>query len=146
MRAFLLSAALIAGLASPALAKVITVQMKNQGSQPGQIMVFEPAFIKASVGDTVKFVPTNPGHNAQMIDGMIPAGAPVVKGQINKELDITVTKPGVYGIKCLPHYSLGMVALIDVGPAANIATAKAAAAKAPPLAQRRLLPLLAQAK
>ena len=61
MRALLLTAALVAGLVSPAMAKVINVQMKNKGSQPGQYMVFEPAFIKASVGDTIKFLPTNPG-------------------------------------------------------------------------------------
>ena len=146
MRALLLTAALVAGLASPAFAKVITVQMKNVGSTPGQVMVFEPAMIKANIGDTIKFIPTVPGHNAQMIDGMIPAGAPVVKGQINKELDLTVTKPGIYGVKCLPHYSMGMVAIVDVGPAPNLAAAKAAISKAPPLAQRRLTPLLAQAK
>ena len=146
MRALLLTAALIAGLASPALAKTIIVQLKNQGSAPGQYMVFEPAMVKASVGDTIKFMPTNPGHNVQSIDGMVPAGAAKVVGQYNKEVDLVVTKPGIYGVKCVPHYSMGMVAIVDVGPAPNLAAAKAAAAKMPALAQKRLMPLLAQAK
>ena len=145
MRALLITAALLAGAVSPAMAKVITVQMKNKGSQPGQYMVFEPAFVKASVGDTIKFMPTNPGHIVQSIDGMMPAGTPKIAGQINKEVDLTVTKPGIYAVKCQPHYSMGMVAVVDVGPAPNLAAAKAAGAKLPGLAAKRMMPLLAQA-
>jgi len=32
---------------------------------------------------------------------------------------------GVYGIKCLPHYGMGMVAMIVVGKAGNVDQAKA---------------------
>jgi len=145
MRALLVTAAVLVGIASPSFAKVINVQMKNKGAQPGQYMVFEPAFIKASVGDTVKFLPTNPGHMVQSIDGMIPAGVPKIAGQINKEVDLTITKPGIYAVKCQPHYSMGMVAVVDVGPAPNLAAAKVAGAKLPGLASKRIMPLLAQA-
>jgi hypothetical protein len=32
---------------------------------------------------------------------------------------------GVYGVKCMPHYGMGMVAMIVVGTPANIDQAKA---------------------
>jgi hypothetical protein len=52
----------------------------------------------------------------------------------------------VYGIKCLPHFSMGMVALVQVGngPSANLAAAKAV--KLSPLATKRMTAYLAQAK
>jgi pseudoazurin len=45
---------------------------------------------------------------------------------MNKDLSVTFAKPGVYGIKCNPHYGMGMVALVVVGdPAVNLKTAEA---------------------
>lgn len=132
-------------IAMPALAKDITVQMKNFGADK-QIMVFEPAFVSAAVGDKVHFVPTDMGHNAEPIDGMLPAGVVAPKGQMNKEYVLTVSKPGLYGIKCLPHFSMGMVALVKAGKGAAPNAADVNAAKLPPLAAKRMAPLLASAK
>ena len=42
------------------------VTMLNQGTDG--VMVFEPSVLKISVGDTVTFKPTNPGHNSASID------------------------------------------------------------------------------
>lgn len=42
-------------------------------------------------------------------------GAEPFKGKINQEIEVTLTVPGVYGIKCSPHYDMGMVMLIQVG-------------------------------
>lgn len=130
--------------AAPASARDIVVKMKNQGA--GGAMVFEPAFVKAQPGDTVRFVPTDPSHNAETIPSMLPAGVASSKGAMNKEFVLPVKAPGVYGIKCQPHYSMGMVALVQVGngPSANLAAAKAA--KLAPFAAKRMTPLLAQAK
>ena len=48
-----------------------------------------------------------------------------------------VTAPGIYGIKCSPHFSRGMVALIQVGDApANLEAAKVV--KLPKKAQQRM--------
>lgn len=137
----LLAAAVIAG---PALAKEHKVEMLNQGKDGA--MVFEPAVIKAMPGDTVKFYATNPGHNAQTIPGMLPDGEAEQKGAMGKEFVLTVKTPGIYGIKCLPHYSMGMVAVIQVGkgPSANLATAQGV--KLPPLAKKRMDAYLAQVK
>ena len=43
----------------------------------------------------------------------------------NQEIAVTFEQAGVYGIKCLPHYGMGMVAMIVVGMPANEAEAKA---------------------
>ncbi|MCP8891011.1 pseudoazurin [Sphingomonas faeni] len=129
---------------APAAAKDVIVHMRNQGA--AGVMVFEPAFVKVMPGDTVRFLPTDPSHNAETIPTMLPAGVTTSKGQINKEFALTVSTPGLYGIECRPHYAMGMVALIQVGngPSANLAAARAA--KLPPFAARRMAPLLAMAK
>lgn len=126
---------------SPARAAEVEVHMLNKGEDG--VMVFEPALIKIAAGDTVKFVPVDPGHNAESIRGMAPDGAEPFKGAIGKEVDVTFTIPGVYGIRCLPHYSMGMVALVVVDdPAPNLEAAKAV--KNPPMAQKRLDALFAE--
>lgn len=99
------------------------VQMLNKGDKGA--MVFQPDFIVAAPGDTVTFVPTDKGHDAASIDGMIPDGAEPFKGKISQEITVTVDKEGVYGVKCVPHYGLGMVALIVVGQPTNLEQAKA---------------------
>ena len=144
MLKLVLIATLAATAATPALAKDITVKMKNQGA--GGAMVFEPAFVKAMPGDVVHFVPTDPSHNAETIPNMLPAGVTSTKGQMTKEFVLPVKAPGVYGIKCMPHYSMGMIALVQVGngPSPNLAAARAV--KLAPFAQKRMTPLLAQAK
>ncbi|WP_157218128.1 pseudoazurin [Flavisphingomonas formosensis] len=137
---------LSAVLAVPVMAKDITVQMKSQGA--AGMMVFEPSLVKANVGDTIHFVPTDPSHNAEPIPSMLPDGVTAPAGAMNKEYILTLTKPGLYGIKCKPHYTMGMVALIKAGKGAapNAAAAAAAAAKLPPLAGKRMAPMLAEAK
>ncbi|QJU59049.1 pseudoazurin [Sphingomonas sp. AP4-R1] len=141
-----LAAILIGGLAlaSPAFAKDIVVQMKNRGADG--LMVFEPAFVQAAPGDKVHFMPTDAGHNAETIPGMLPDGVAAAKGAMGKEFVLTATKPGLYGIKCLPHFSMGMVALVKVGNGAAPNAAAANAVALPPLAKKRMTPLLAAAK
>jgi pseudoazurin len=98
-----------------ASARTIVVQMKNAG--PEGAMVFSPGLINAAPGDVIRFVPTDPTHNAEAIPDLWPAGTPLLKGLINQPVELRVGKPGLYGIKCLPHYAMGMVALIRVGKA-----------------------------
>jgi pseudoazurin len=136
------SAALLTLPALPARAAEFEVQMLNR-SDAGT-MVFEPILTRVAVGDTVKFVPTNPGHNAETIPGMLPDGAEPIKGSLGKEVDVTFTVPGVYGIKCMPHFNMGMTALVVVGdgPPANLDDAMNA--MLPPLAKKRLDPVFAE--
>ena len=88
------------------------------------MMVFEPAFVKIAPGDTVKFVSTDKGHNAESIKGMLPEGVHCV-GKNNEDIVIKFEQEGVYGIKCLPHYGMGMVGMIVVGKPGNVDQAKA---------------------
>jgi pseudoazurin len=87
-------------------------------------MVFEPALVKVAPGDTVKFVATDKGHNAETIKGMLPADATPFLGKNGEDVAVTFEKPGVYGVKCLPHYGMGMVAMVVVGTPTNVDEAK----------------------
>ena len=92
----------------------IEVKMLNKDAD-GNKMVFEPMLIKANKGDTVTFVPTEKGHMAASMKGMLPKGIKKFKGKINKAVSIVVSEDGLYGIKCTPHFANGMVAIIAVG-------------------------------
>lgn len=131
--------------AAPAAAKEHQVKMLNKGAD-GSLMVFEPAFIKIAPGDTVKFLATQKGHNAESVAGMAPAGGTVFKGKINEEIVVRFNKTGLYGYKCLPHTGMGMVGLVQVGNAANKGQVTAAAQKLPGLGKKRMNELLAKAR
>lgn len=129
--------------ALPASAADFEVKMLNKGAD-GQAMVFEPAFLHVQSGDTVHFVPADKGHDAESIKGFLPDGAEPFKGKISKDLTVTFQTEGLYGYRCSPHFSMGMVGLIQVGGApANLDTAKAI--KLPPLATKRMAGLFDQA-
>jgi pseudoazurin len=139
----LLTAAAIA-IAVPAagFAEDHQVHMLNRGAD-GQMMVFEPAFLQIEPGDTVTFLPTDPSHNAESIPSMMPEGAETFRGRINQEITVTFDQEGVYGIKCLPHYGLGMVAVIQVGDdTANLEAARGV--RHPARANQRMPELLSQ--
>ena len=123
MRALLATVAI--GLAAPAYAANFEVHMMNKGE--AGTMVFEPALTKIAPGDTVTFIPTDKGHNAETIPGMLPEGGETFKGKIGQEVVATFTVVGAYGVKCTPHLGMGMVALIVVGdvPPANLDAVKA---------------------
>jgi pseudoazurin len=56
---------------------------------------------------------------------MLPDGAAPFAGKVNQDVAVTFDQPGVYGVKCLPHYGMGMVALIVVGTPSNADQARA---------------------
>jgi pseudoazurin len=128
-------------VAQPALAANFEVQMLNKGAAGA--MVFEPALVKVAPGDTVTFIPTDKGHNAETIKDMIPEGAEPFKGKTGEQIVVTFTVPGAYGIKCAPHLAMGMVALVVVGDApANLDAVKAV--KQPKKAQERFAAAFAE--
>jgi pseudoazurin len=112
LRIVLTACAILAATASHAAEH--TIKMLNRGSD-GTNMVFEPAYVKAAVGDTIKFVATDKSHNAVTIDGLWPDGVAKVNGKFNEEISFVVSAEGLYGIRCTPHHSMGMVALIVAG-------------------------------
>jgi pseudoazurin len=112
-RASLALGAALLWTAAPALAANVDVQMLNKGEKGAY--VFEPDLVKVAVGDTVTFQPTDKGHNADAAAGMIPAGATPFKSELSQPFTATFTVPGVYVVKCDPHFGLGMVMVVEVG-------------------------------
>ena len=66
-------------------------------------------------GDSVKFLAKDRGHNAESIAEMAPEGSAGFKGAINEEIEVMFDTAGLYGIKCKPHFAMGMVMTIAVG-------------------------------
>jgi pseudoazurin len=131
-------------LSISAQAAEFEVKMLNKGSD-GQVMMFEPAFLRVQPGDTVRFVPTDKGHDAETIPGMLPDGAQPFKGKLSEELKVTFQTPGLYGYRCLPHFGMGMVGLIAVGNAApNLDAVRQV--KIPPAPAKRMAALLDQSQ
>lgn len=128
-------AAMIGLFVVPAHAANFEVHMLNKGV--AGTMVFEPAAIKVAPGDTVTFIPTDKGHNAETLPKMAPEGAEPFKGKMGEEIVVTFTQEGVYGVKCAPHLAMGMVALVQVGETTpNLDAAKAV--KLPKVAAERM--------
>jgi pseudoazurin len=98
------------------------VQMLNQGPA-GQRNWFEPAVVYAQPGDTIRFVPTDKGHNSAAV--VVPEGAEEWKGKLSQEVSVALDVPGLYAYKCTPHFGLGMVGLVAVGdPSVNLEAVK----------------------
>jgi len=136
-------AGVIALFTAPAFAENIEVHMLNKGADG--VMVFEPSYIKANPGDTITFAPTDKGHNVESVKDMIPEGVAPFKSKMNESFVLTVTEPGAYLVKCTPHFSMGMIALISVGDnPANLD--KIVSAKKPKPVQTRLDKIVASAK
>ncbi len=108
-------AAVFAAVAGSALAADHEIHMLNKGKDGA--MVFEPAAVKIAAGDTVTFIPTDKGHNAESFKGMLPEGAAEFKGKMSEKTTVTFDVAGAYGIKCAPHVGMGMVGLVVVGDA-----------------------------
>lgn len=134
--AWAVAACLCAGAAGAAEHQVT---MLNKGAEGA--MVFEPAFLRAEPGDTVRFVPTDKSHNVEGVKGMLPEGVAPFRSKVNEEYVLTLTEGGVYGVKCTPHYSMGMVMLIQAGPAPANLDAAAAVKLAPKAAERMTVAL-----
>ena len=102
------------------------VKMLNAGVDG--TMVFEPAVIKVSVGDTIHFKATDLSHNSASMAGMIPSGAESWAGMLSQDISITLDEEGVYVYQCDPHVMMAMVGVIQVGNAVNMEEVKSAAA------------------
>ena len=125
MRRYLVMAAFAAvmAMAGGANAAEVEVKMLNKGAEG--MMVFEPALIKVAPGDTVKFVAIDKGHNAETVKGMLPEGGATFIGKTGEDVAVKFDQAGIYGVKCAPHYGMGMVAMIVVGTPTNEEQAKA---------------------
>ena len=82
--------------------------------EDGQKMVFSEDVVKVDVGDTVKWLASDKGHNVEFVGGPEGASLPKKSG-LNKDVAITFDKAGVYLYVCTPHKVMGMIGLVVVG-------------------------------
>ena len=115
--------ALALAMVGGAPAAEVDVKMLNHGA--GGAFVFEPDLVRIQPGDSVHFVAADKGHDAASVDGMMPAGAKPFAGKMSQDITVKFDVPGVYGVKCQPHYAMGMVALVVVGTPTNLDASKA---------------------
>lgn len=114
MKKLMLATTMLIGSMAPALAETIEVEMLNR-NEAGEAMVFSQELIRAEVGDIIRFVPTDRSHNAQSVDGALPDGQEPFRGRMNQVVEYEVTETGLTAVVCLPHQTMGMVALVVVG-------------------------------
>ena len=93
--------------------KEVVVEMLNKRDD-GQKMVFSEDVVKVDVGDTIKWLASDKGHNVEFIAGPDGASLPPKSG-LNKDVSLTFEKAGVYLYVCTPHKSMGMIGLVVVG-------------------------------
>ena len=110
----LLSIVFLIGSSVAAFADTIEVEMLTK-NDAGDRMVFSQELVRAKVGDIIRFLPTEKGHNAQSVKGALPDGQKSFKGKQNKTVEYLVTETGLTAVVCAPHQAMGMVALIVVG-------------------------------
>lgn len=106
-------------MAAAAEAKTVVIEMLNvDPDDKKQRQVYKPAVVHVNVGDTIKFVSTDRGHNTQVDEDMMPEGGDMWESKINEDIEFVVQTEGAYGYYCKPHRSVGMVGLLLVGDAA----------------------------
>lgn len=127
--------------AGPALAGDLTIEMLNK-DENGNRMVFSQELAEINVGDTITWVPTDKGHNVEVVAS--PDGTKF-KSKNGKEAKITFENPGIYYYWCTPHKGMGMIGLVVVdGDTSN--KAAIAKAKAVGKSKKKLKALLGQVK
>lgn len=119
-----------------------TVKMLNRKGD--ERFVYSETLVRIEPGDKIRFAAADKGHNAVSVAGMLPTGADPISVPFNKDGEITLTRPGLYGIKCTPHVGLGMVALVVVGKPVDLDAAVDAASDLPSKAKSRMFELLSQ--
>ena len=91
----------------------IIIDMLNL-REDGERMVYSQDVVNIEVGDTVKWLPKDGGHNVEFVAGPASFDIPP-KSYINREVSIKFDIPGIYLYVCSPHSIMGMIGLIVVG-------------------------------
>ncbi|WP_038329104.1 pseudoazurin [Kingella kingae] len=118
MKKILFCATLLAAMS--AHAANYDIKMLNTGKDGS--MVFEPAFVKAKVGDTVTFKASTTGHSVK--SQAVPKGAESFASGEDEELVVKLTHEGVYVYNCPPHRMMNMSGIIQVGKPTNLSEVK----------------------
>ena len=98
-------------IASPAIASDVTVEMLNKDAD-GNRMVYSQEIVEIAAGSTVKWVPTDKGHNVEIIAS---PNDMKFRSKNGKEASVTFETTGIYYYWCTPHKGMGMIGLVVVG-------------------------------
>ena len=99
--------------ASRSFSSEIIIDMLNK-REDGERMVYSQDIVNIKVGETVKWVPKDGGHNVEFVAGPDNFELPP-KSYINREVSIKFDIPGIYLYVCSPHSIMGMIGLLVVG-------------------------------
>jgi len=99
------------GISSQALAADVTIEMLNKDAD-GNKMVYSEEIVRIGIGDTVTWVPTDKGHNVEMVSS---PNDMKFKSKNNKEVSLTFERAGIYYYWCTPHKGMGMIGIVLVG-------------------------------
>ena len=69
---------------------------------------------RIGVGDTIKWIPKNQGHNVEFLAGPKMSSLPK-NSKIDQTYSVIFNDPGVYLYGCSPHANMGMLGLVIVG-------------------------------
>jgi pseudoazurin len=89
------------------------MEMLNKGSESATTLA--SALVRMAAGDSVHFIATDKGLKIDSIGGLIPQNAKSTNRKMSESMVVSFYKPGVYGIRCTPHYGMGMIAQVVVG-------------------------------
>ena len=107
-------ALVFAVFSSSTFAADLTIEMLNKNPETKKRMVYSTEVAKIDAGQSIEWVPTDKGHNVEMLAG--PSGYELPKKtKMNKPVTMTFTVPGIYLYQCSPHAAMGMIGLIVVG-------------------------------
>ena len=109
MKYFALTAGLL--MSTPAFSADMKIEMLNKDAE-GNRQVYSEEVARIDVGDTITWVPTNKGHNIEMVAS---PNNMKLRSKNNKEVQITFEEPGIYYYWCTPHKGMGMIGLVVVG-------------------------------
>ncbi len=109
MKYFALTAALL--MSTSTFAADLKIEMLNKDAE-GNRQVYSEEVARIDVGDTITWVPTNKGHNIEMVAS---PNNMKLRSKNNKEVQITFEEPGIYYYWCTPHKGMGMIGLVVVG-------------------------------
>lgn len=104
--------ALSATMCTSSIAANISVEMLN--SKNGEAIVYSDKLLRIKSNDIVTWKSANLGHNAEFIAQGYPASAADMHGKIGKDVSYAFEVPGIYVVKCTPHFGLGMIQVIVV--------------------------------
>lgn len=99
-------------ISASAMAADETVEMLNKLGKEN--MVYSKKIVKISLGDTVFWKSTKPGHNVEFIKGGVPEGVEKFRSSLSKDTQYKFEIPGIYAYWCTPHKGMGMIGFVVV--------------------------------